>query len=105
MKGKNPCTLEVHPEDAKMLGIQKGQRVKVSSLVGEIEIEAMITDDIQQGVVSMPQGWGHNQKGTKMLVAATQPGVSINDITDANRVDTLTGNAAFNGTPVTIKAS
>jgi anaerobic selenocysteine-containing dehydrogenase len=103
VKGKNPCTLEVNPEDAKVLGITKGQLLKVSSTVGEIEIEAVITDDIQQGVVSMPQGWGHNQKGTKMSVAATQPGVSINDLTDANRVDTLTGNAALNGTPVAIK--
>ena len=105
VKGKNPCTLEVHPEDAKKLGIIKGQLLKVSSTVGEIEIEAVITDDIRQGVVSMPQGWGHNQKGTRMAVAATQAGVSINDLTDANRVDTLTGNAALNGTPVTINAA
>ena len=103
VKGKNPCTLEIHPEDATKLGITKGQLVTVSSIVGEINIEAVITDDIQQGVVSMPQGWGHNQKGTKMSVASKQPGVSINDLTDANRVDTLTGNAAFNGTPVAIK--
>jgi len=103
VKGKNPCTLEVHPEDAKALGIKKGQLLKVSSIAGEIAIEAVITDDIQQGVVSMPQGWGHNQKDTRMSVAATQPGVSINDITDANRVDILTGNAALNGTPVAIK--
>ena len=103
IKGKNPCTLEIHSEDAKALGIKKGQLVIVSSIVGKLEIEAVITDDIQQGVVSMPQGWGHNQKGTQMSVAATQPGVSINDLTDANRVDTLTGNAALNGTPVAIK--
>jgi len=52
--------------------------------------------------VTIPQGWGHNQQGTNMSVAATQPGVSINDLTDASRVDMLTGNAAFNGTPVAI---
>ena len=105
VKGKNPCTLEVHPEDAQVLGISKGQLVKISSIVGEVEIEVVITDDIQKGVVSMPQGWGHNQKGTKMSVAAKQPGVSINDLTDANRVDTLTGNAALNGTPVAIRVA
>ena len=103
VKGKNPCTLEVHSEDAKLLGITQGTLLKVSSIAGEVDIEAVITDDIQQGVVSMPQGWGHNQKGTKMTIAAKQPGVSINDLTDANRVDTLTGNAALNGTPVAIK--
>ncbi|MGX9460515.1 molybdopterin-dependent oxidoreductase [Shewanella sp. A14] len=104
-KGKNPCTLEVHSEDAKHLGVKQGQLVKVSSAVGEIEIEVMITDDIQQGVVTMPQGWGHNQQGTNMSVAALQPGVSMNELTDANRVDVLTGNAAFNGTPVSIKVA
>ncbi|ABI71905.1 molybdopterin-dependent oxidoreductase [Shewanella frigidimarina] len=101
-KGKNPCTLEVHSEDAKQLGITQGQIVSVSSAVGQIKIEVTITDDIQQGVVSMPQGWGHNQQGTNMSVASAQPGVSINDLTDAARVDMLTGNAAFNGTPVAI---
>ena len=103
VKGKNPCTLEIHSEDASKLGIKKGQLLTVSSVSGAVNIEAVITDDIQPGVVSMPQGWGHNQKGIKMSVAAAQPGVSINDLTDANRVDVLTGNAAFNGTPVNIK--
>ena len=103
VKGKNPCTLEVNSKDAQHLAITTGQIVRVSSNVGEIEIEVSVTDDIQQGVVSMPQGWGHNQKGTRMTVAATQAGVSINDITDAARIDTLTGNAAFNGTPVAIQ--
>jgi anaerobic selenocysteine-containing dehydrogenase len=104
-KGKNPCTLEVHSEDAKKLGIEQGQVVTVTSAVGTINIEVVITDDIQQGVVSMPQGWGHNQQGTNMSVASAQPGVSINDLTDAARVDMLTGNAAFNGTPVAINVA
>ena len=102
VKGKNPCTLEVHPEDAQQLGVTNGALLKVSSVSGSVEITAVVTDDIQKGVVSMPQGWGHNQKGTKMSIAATQPGVSINDLTDTNRVDTLTGNAALNGTPVAL---
>jgi anaerobic selenocysteine-containing dehydrogenase len=105
IKGKNPCTLEVNSLDAINLGIEQGQLVTVTSAVGEIKIEATITDDIQQGVVTMPQGWGHNQQGTNMSIAATQPGVSINDLTDAARVDMLTGNAAFNGTPVAIKVA
>ncbi|MGB2742757.1 MAG: molybdopterin-dependent oxidoreductase [Cognaticolwellia sp.] len=105
IKGKNPCTLEVHPDDAKALGITTGQLLSVSSISGTVLIDAVITDDIQRGVVSMPQGWGHNQKDTNMSVAATQPGVSINDLTDANRVDTLTGNAALNGTPIAIRVA
>ncbi len=105
VKGKNPVTLQLNPKDATDLGVENGQLLSVSSNVGEIKIEALINDDILQGVVSMPQGWGHNQKDTGMSIAATQPGVSINDLTDANRVDLLTGNAALNGTKVSIKVA
>ena len=102
VKGKNPCTLEIHPEDAEKLNIQNGQNVCVSSATGNISIPTEITDDICKGVVSIPQGWGHNKKNSKLSVAQTQPGVSINDLTDPDRIDLLTGNAALNGTPVNI---
>ncbi|REL35290.1 molybdopterin-dependent oxidoreductase [Thalassotalea euphylliae] len=105
VKGKNPVTLEIHPTDADKLGISQGQLVVVSSPVGEVTLPASVTDDVLAGVVSMPQGWGHNQAGTQMTTAATQAGVSINDVTAADRVDVLTGNAAFNGTPVAIRAA
>ena len=105
VKGKNPVTLEIHPTDADKLGISQGQLVVVSSPVGEVTLPASVTDDVLAGVVSMPQGWGHNQADTQMTTAATQAGVSINDVTAADRVDVLTGNAAFNGTPVAIRAA
>ena len=104
VKGRNPCTLQINSKDAAALGITSGQVVSVRSSTGEIEIEAEVNDDLMKGVVSIPQGWGHDQADTKMSVAATQPGVSINDLTDANRVDVLTGNAALNGTPVAVSA-
>lgn len=102
VKGRNPCTVQLSPRDAEALGIASGERVSVRSAVGEIEIEAEVQDDLMPGVISVPQGWGHNQSGTRMSVAATQPGVSINELTDPARVDPLTGNAAFNGTPVAV---
>ena len=37
-----------------------------------------------------------------MKIAAAQNSVSINDLTDDQRVDTLTGNAALNGVQVSI---
>lgn len=104
VKGKNPCTLQVNSTDADALGIANGEVVSVRSRTGEIHIEAEVSDDLLPGVVSIPQGWGHNQSDTNMTVAATQPGVSINGVTDPLRVDLLTGNAAFNGTPVAISS-
>lgn len=105
VKGKNPCTMLLNSADAAELGIANGQLVSVRSRTGEIRIEAELSDDLLRGVVSIPQGWGHNHPDTKMSVAATQPGVSINGLTDTARVDSLTGNAAFNGTPVAISGA
>ncbi|MFK8012089.1 MAG: molybdopterin-dependent oxidoreductase [Marinicellaceae bacterium] len=104
VKGKNPVTMQINSLDAEQLGLKQGETAHVISNTGEINIETEINDDMMSGVISIPQGWGHNHKKTRMKVAATQPGVSINSITDNNRVDKLTGNAAFNGTPVKIKA-
>jgi anaerobic selenocysteine-containing dehydrogenase len=104
VKGKNPCTLQLHSQDAETLGLSRGQMAKVSSATGEVEMEVDVNDNILQGVVSIPQGWGHNHRDTNMTIAASQPGISINSLTDRKRIDPLTGNAAFNGTPVAIEA-
>jgi anaerobic selenocysteine-containing dehydrogenase len=104
VKGRNPVTAQIHSQDAEKLGVSTGQMVEVRSATGRIEVEAEVNNDILPGVVSIPQGWGHNHKDVRMTVAATQPGVSINSLTDARRVDPVSGNAAFNGTPVAIKA-
>jgi len=37
-----------------------------------------------------------------LRVASVQPGKSINDITDEERIDPLTGVVAFSGVPVTV---
>lgn len=55
-------------------------------------------------VVSAPHGFGHDRDGTRMGVAAAHAGTSINDITDDTRLDRLTGNAAFSGQPVEVRA-
>jgi anaerobic selenocysteine-containing dehydrogenase len=104
VKGRNPVTLQIHSQDAQQLGIATGQVVAVRSASGHIEIEVDVNDDILPGVVSIPQGWGHNREETRMSVARSQPGVSINSLTDARRVDPVSGTAAFNGTPVAIEA-
>lgn len=104
VKGRNECTLLLHPKDAESLNIENGQAVKVRSKIGSVEIEVKVSDEIMEGVVCMPQGWGHAKKGVKMKIAQEHAGVSINDLTDHERVDELTGNAAFNGIDVVVEA-
>ena len=102
LKGAGPITVQVHPDDARRLGIADGQLVTVRSRSGSLRLAAEFDADLAPGVVSMAQGWGHDRPGIGMRHAAAQPGASINSLTDATRVDPLTGNAAFNGTPVAI---
>jgi formate dehydrogenase alpha subunit len=46
--------VEINPADSEELGIQNGAMVMVSSQRGEIEIKAMVTRRIPQGVVFIP---------------------------------------------------
>ena len=104
VKGKNPCTLQMNASDARKLGLEDGQLAAVSSATGSIELPVEIDDNMFEGVISMPQGWGHNRPDTAMSIAEGQPGVSMNDVTDSRRIDALTGNAAFNGTRVAVRS-
>ena len=103
-KGKNRCTAMIHTDDAHRLSFAHGELVTVSSDTGSIHLPIEISEDIMPGVVSIPHGFGHKKKGVKMSVAASDDltGVSVNDITDENRLDKVTGNAAFSGTIVTL---
>ncbi|MBL7815058.1 MAG: molybdopterin-dependent oxidoreductase [Saprospiraceae bacterium] len=103
MKGKNRCTVLMNKTDAESLQIIDKQQIKVSSRVGSVELPVEITDDIMQGVVSIPHGYGHNRKGIKLDVAEKYAGVSINDLTDEMDIDELTGNAVLNGVWVKIE--
>jgi anaerobic selenocysteine-containing dehydrogenase len=103
MKGKGRCTVMINPADAKNLHVSDGQNVEVSSKVGKIVLPVEVTEDIMPGVVSIPHGFGHAGKGLELRVAEAHAGQSINDITDDQAVDKLTGNAAFSAQAVKIK--
>jgi anaerobic selenocysteine-containing dehydrogenase len=101
MKGKERCTLEIHPDDAARLGLENGELASVMSNVGKVEIPVEITEHIRPGVVSMPYGWGHGLPGSSMSVAASYAGTNVNLLSDGS-IDELSGNAVLNGIPVTL---
>jgi anaerobic selenocysteine-containing dehydrogenase len=104
MGGRERCTLRMHPEDVVRLGLEGVERVAVVSRAGRIEAPLEPSDELLPGVVSLPHGWGHDRPGTRQTVAASRPGVSANDVTDAQVVDPLCGNAVLNGVPVRVEA-
>ncbi len=46
--------VEIHPDDAKALGVKDGSKVKVKSRRGEIEIAARVTPEIMKGIIFIP---------------------------------------------------
>ena len=102
VRGKNRCTLQMHPTDAAVRGVQDGDDVCITSRIGSVVAPVEVTNTVMAGVVSLPHGWGHGRAGTRLTTANTHAGVSINDLTDDQRLDTLTGNASFSGVPVSV---
>jgi anaerobic selenocysteine-containing dehydrogenase len=102
MKGKDRCTLLIHPDDAARRGITDDDIVTVKSEAGSIRVPVEITDSIRPGVVSMPHGWGHGKPGTRMSVANNSPGANTNVLSPPTFIDEPSGNGVLNGIPVTI---
>ncbi len=104
VKGKGRCTALLNPRDAQARGLSDGDTVEVRSAVGAIQLPLEVTPDLTAGVVSIPHGWGHGRPGTRLGTANDHRGASINDLTDASRIDPISGNAAFCGVPVCVTA-
>ncbi|OBH66329.1 molybdopterin dinucleotide-binding protein [Mycobacterium colombiense] len=102
MKGKDRCTLLIHPDDAARCGVTDNDIVTVKSEAGEIKVPIEVTESIRPGVVSMPHGWGHGKPGTRMSVANSSPGANTNVLSPPTFVDEPSGNGVLNGIPVTI---
>ena len=105
VKGKDRCTLHIHPDDAERLGLEDGGRAVVSSATGRIEAPVEVTDGIMPGVVSIPHGWGHSAPGMRTRVASENSGVNSNVLADESQMDPLSGNAVLNGIPVEVRAA
>ena len=103
-RGKARHQLLMHPDDLAARGLTDGTLVTVTSRVGSVSVEVAAADDMMPGVVSLPHGYGHQVDGIRLENAAKVTGVSINDLTDPERLD-LSGNAALSGVPVTVVAS
>lgn len=57
--------LEIHPNDAELRGIRTGDWVSISSRMGEIAVEATVTDRVAPGVVYT--SFHHPESGTNVI--------------------------------------
>jgi len=98
--GTNRCTLQIHPDDAAELGLTDNASIKGPG--GDVVAPVELDPGMRRGVVSLPHGWGHDRGGTRLGVAADQPGVNVNQLNDGGQLDPLSGTAVLNGIPVVV---
>lgn len=97
VKGKDRCTVLLHPHDADALAVSNGDALTLRSRVGTISLPVHVSDSIMPGVACVPHGWGHNRSGTQLSIAQQHAGASLNDLTDDQAVDAVNGVAVLNG--------
>ncbi|MFO7560814.1 MAG: molybdopterin-dependent oxidoreductase [Desulfobacterales bacterium] len=57
-KGKRACTVALSPRDASALSLKDGQEVRVTTEAGSEVGELEITDQVREGMVLIPHGFG-----------------------------------------------
>jgi anaerobic selenocysteine-containing dehydrogenase len=101
-KGRDLCTLMIHPHDALAAGVGDGERARITTSEGEVVVPVEVTEEMSQGVVCLPHGWGHGQAGTRMAVANARPGVNNNLLAPTDLIDVPSGTHVVNGIPCTV---
>jgi anaerobic selenocysteine-containing dehydrogenase len=102
-RGKNRCTLMMHPDDARSRRLEDGDEARITSSVGELVVPIEYHEGLMPGVVSLPHGFGHRYSGTRQSVATELlPGVSANDLVDDQVLDIPSGTSVVNGVPVSV---
>ena len=99
MPASRTLTLRISPADAANGGLTDGELARVTSKTGSIEIPVTITNDMSEGTVALPHGWGHNGGWQR----ANAAGGATSNVLASSRPEDLEKLAAMsvlNGIPV-----
>jgi anaerobic selenocysteine-containing dehydrogenase len=94
-------TLRMHPSDAAALGCAEGEWVRVTSARGSADVPVEITDELQRGHVSLPNGQGIDYRRADGTVE--RRGVAVNELTDVKDRDPIAGTPWHKHVPVRIE--
>ena len=93
----------IHPDDAAALGISDGDRVRVSSPVGAIELSASVNERPRRGVVVIDHGWGSRVFDPRGGSQPESYGANRNLLIDGGPVDPLSQTAALSSSYVGVE--
>jgi formate dehydrogenase len=103
MQGERTHAARIHPDDARAQSIVDGERCRVVSANGAIELPAKVTDEVSPGTVAIPHGWGHRGEWRRATAAG---GANVNVLASSapEDLERLAGMALLNGVPVRLEA-
>ncbi|BBY14750.1 molybdopterin-containing oxidoreductase family protein [Mycolicibacterium litorale] len=82
-------TVVIHPDDATALGVADGDRVRVFSPVGAVEVRATVSDQPRRGMVVLDHGWGSRVFDPRGGGPPQSFGVNRNLLVDGAALDPL----------------
>ncbi|TFV57493.1 formate dehydrogenase [Mycobacterium sp. PS03-16] len=93
----------IHPDDAAALDIADGDRVRVFSPVGAVELPAAVSDRPRPGQVIVDHGWGSRIFDPRGGGAPQSYGVNRNLLADGDSLDPLSQTSTLGGVHVGIE--
>ena len=81
-KGRRACTVAINPADAKAMGLEDGQQVRVSTAAGREEGELQVSEQVRPGMVLIPHGFG-------LIYDGKVYGINVNRLTKSTHRDPL----------------
>jgi anaerobic selenocysteine-containing dehydrogenase len=81
-KDKRACTVAVNPSDAEAMDLTDGQQVRVTTEAGSEVGELQVSDQVRQGTVLIPHGFG-------LIHAGKSYGINVNYLTKNTNRDPL----------------
>jgi formate dehydrogenase len=101
MRGGRVHALRMHPDDAAAHGLEDGAEARLESKDGALTVPVVVSDEMTQGTVALPHGWGH--RGGWQL-ANQHAGANVNLLAGGQPGDLerLAGMAHLNGIPVRV---
>lgn len=94
--------LRMSPADAERLGVADGGRVRVTTRRGSAEVAVEVSDRMQSGHVSLPNGLGLDFPGLDGVTL--REGVSPNDLTRSQDRDWVAGTPWHKSVPARVEA-
>src|SRR4029078_9128576 len=79
MRGDRIQAARMHVDDAAAANVVDGDRVRIASPHGEIELPGIVPKDNVRGAVAVPNGWGHKGTGG-WQVANGAGGANVNQL-------------------------